>query len=64
MIFMKIEISGSPKEIDELVSKLQIQQRGNTSEKHVLGVVLNKLCDDFGLHDEETDSLIEKLIKE
>lgn len=61
---MKIIIECPGKEIAELALELQAQQRGvDASTKFVLGTILKKFCDDFDLHDEETDSLLEKLIK-
>ncbi len=65
MIFMKIEISGSPKEIAELALNMQVQQeKRDVSSKLVIGVIMKKFCDDFGLHDEEIDALLKKIIKE
>ena len=62
---MKIEISGSPKEIAELLSQLRVQQESQSSStKIAIGVIMKKFCDDFGLRDEEIDSLLENLIKE
>lgn len=59
---MKIILEAKPKEIADLV--LAVQGRQNTKIKALAGKVFSKFCDDFNLHDEEIDILLEKVAKE
>lgn len=57
---MKITIEADSKEIADLVLAVQGQQ--NKIIKLMVGKVLSKFCDDFNLHDEEIDNLLERAI--
>lgn len=57
---MKITIEADSKEIADLVLAVQGQQ--NKIIKLMVSKVLSKFCDDFNLHDEEIDNLLERAI--
>ena len=57
---MEIVVKGTPKEIADLVLAVQGQQ--NKIIKLMVSKVLSKFCDDFNLHDEEIDNLLERAI--
>lgn len=56
---MKLIIEAAPKEIADFVLAVQSQQ--NQDVKAIAGKVFSKFCDTYDLHDEEIDSLIEKI---
>lgn len=59
---MEITVKVTPKEMADFVLALQSQQ--NKIIKLTAGKVLSKFCDDFNLHDEEIDKLLESVVTE
>lgn len=59
---MEITVKGTPKEMADLVLALQSKQ--NKIVKLMFSKVLSKFCDDFNLHDEEIDKLLESAVTE
>lgn len=59
---MKLTIEAEPKEVANLVVALQGQT--NKKVKLMVSKVLSRFCDDFDLHDEEIDKLLERTAME
>ncbi|MBQ5686873.1 MAG: hypothetical protein IIV23_04155 [Ruminococcus sp.] len=58
---MEIIVKGTQKEIAALVLATQRQQ--SKASRLALWKVLSKLCDEFNLHDDETDAVLESLME-
>lgn len=56
---MEINIKGTETEIAALV--LAVQRQQSKGSRMALWTILSKLCDEFDLHDAETDAVLKSL---